>query len=481
MTFVAGQVLTAAQLNALDITSLTVDTDTLVVDATNDRVGINTASPSVALDVGGSVVIDDDLTVDTSTLKVDSTNNRVGIGTASPVTTLGVDGDLDMVGTARKIVFGRQDEGGPHGLEAYYLGAMEGALYYRTSPNSWSFEDGSGTKIAEFDTDDARTTFGGNVGIKTTNPESILHLNPGTNLTPDANGVGHIMIDGSGYTSFFTMDGTGTWIGNNSSSRSMILATNETARLTVLGGGNVGIGTTSPDTKLEIETATGTNPSTPTEIRISTSTNGGSWSTTNPWGRLSFWSADTSNGGAKIHAAIATTAVESFGGMSALQFFVHDGSSLRRNMTIPNAGDLRLQREGVVLEASGKSYWSQSPPTGTGNDAEWTAAFGYYYLRRNSSVAADKVNIQTDLGTHLTADMIDSVVPKMWARTETPDYPEIGPIADDMDLISPFLVTRGTDANGDVFMNGIDRNAYLSLLVLAVKDLRARVATLEAA
>ena len=158
--------------------------------------------------------------------------------------------------------------------------------------------------------------------------------------------------------------------------------------------------------------------------------------------------------------------------------FTTGGSEAAR---FPSAGDLRLQREGVVLDASGKSYWSKSPPTGTGNDAEWTAAFGFYYLRRNSSVAADKVNITSDLGTHLTADMIDSVVPKMWARKETPTYPEIGPIADDMDTISPFLVTRGTDAEGEVFMNGIDRNAYLSLLVLAVKDLRTRVADLEAA
>jgi len=36
------------------------------------------------LDIDGSATISGDLTVDTSTLKVDSTNNRVGIGTASP-------------------------------------------------------------------------------------------------------------------------------------------------------------------------------------------------------------------------------------------------------------------------------------------------------------------------------------------------------------------------------------------------------------
>ena len=135
--------------------------------------------------------------------------------------------------------------------------------------------------------------------------------------------------------------------------------------------------------------------------------------------------------------------------------------------------------ESVLLDRSNSSFWSISPPTGTGNDAEWSAAFGYYYLRRNSSTAAEKVNIQTDLEGWLTPEMIDSVVPKMWARTATPDYPEIGPIAEDMDAISPFLGTKGTDADGEVFLNGIDRNAYLSLLVLAVKDLRARVAELE--
>ena len=36
----------------------------------------------------GSAIITGDLTVDTSTLKVDSTNNRVGIGTASPLSKL---------------------------------------------------------------------------------------------------------------------------------------------------------------------------------------------------------------------------------------------------------------------------------------------------------------------------------------------------------------------------------------------------------
>ena len=57
MSFVAGAILNASQLNDLDIDSLVVDTDTLVVDKTNDRVGIGTTSPAAELDVAGKVSI----------------------------------------------------------------------------------------------------------------------------------------------------------------------------------------------------------------------------------------------------------------------------------------------------------------------------------------------------------------------------------------------------------------------------------------
>jgi len=102
-----------------------IDNGTFVVDASANRVGIGTATPSTLLDVNGtatattfvgaltgnvtgnvsgsaatvttaaqtnitsvgtlsSLIISGDLTVDTSTLKVDSSNNRVGIGNISP-------------------------------------------------------------------------------------------------------------------------------------------------------------------------------------------------------------------------------------------------------------------------------------------------------------------------------------------------------------------------------------------------------------
>jgi hypothetical protein len=54
--------------------SLIVDTDVLVVDADNDRVGIGTASPSASLDVNGDTNVDGTLTVDQLVLPVKSTS-----------------------------------------------------------------------------------------------------------------------------------------------------------------------------------------------------------------------------------------------------------------------------------------------------------------------------------------------------------------------------------------------------------------------
>jgi hypothetical protein len=66
--------------------------DTPPASGNTKRISINNilaCSPSATL---ASATISGDLTVDTSTLKVDSTNNRVGIGTASPAAPVDVQG-----------------------------------------------------------------------------------------------------------------------------------------------------------------------------------------------------------------------------------------------------------------------------------------------------------------------------------------------------------------------------------------------------
>jgi len=73
--------------NAVFSANLTVDTNTLHVDSSNNRVGVGTASPSYAFDQAGNAALG------SGTLYVDS-GGSVGIGTTSPSTALHVANDI---------------------------------------------------------------------------------------------------------------------------------------------------------------------------------------------------------------------------------------------------------------------------------------------------------------------------------------------------------------------------------------------------
>jgi microcystin-dependent protein len=87
---------------------LNVDSGTLYVNPTDNKVGINDSTPSEALDVTGNVAVSGsitgasatltDLTVDTNVIKTDSANNRVGINTSTPTVALDVVGSANISG-----------------------------------------------------------------------------------------------------------------------------------------------------------------------------------------------------------------------------------------------------------------------------------------------------------------------------------------------------------------------------------------------
>ena len=105
--------------STLDVTGdFSVDTNVLKVDTTNNRIGVNKTSPAVALDVVGAATVSGatilsstlavtgaatlsstldvtgDLSVSINTLKVDTTNSRVGINKTSPSVALDVVGAI---------------------------------------------------------------------------------------------------------------------------------------------------------------------------------------------------------------------------------------------------------------------------------------------------------------------------------------------------------------------------------------------------
>jgi hypothetical protein len=109
--------------------------------------------------------------------------------------------------------------------------------------------------------------------------------------------------------------------------------------------GNVGIGTTSPAVSgLEISRATGSATPTPAELRIATTTSASDWSTTSPWGRLSFYSADASSAGPKIQATIDAIATGAGGGTSHIVFqsAADSTGTLTERMRINSSGNVGI-------------------------------------------------------------------------------------------------------------------------------------------
>jgi hypothetical protein len=92
----------------------------------------------------------------------------------------------------------------------------------------------------------------GKVGIGTVSPTSKLDISDAVDRVMNSSGEGQFEITGNGYTFGIAMGDTTTALYHNSGARSLTLGTDETPRLTILGGGNVGINTTNPGTKLHV-------------------------------------------------------------------------------------------------------------------------------------------------------------------------------------------------------------------------------------
>ena len=73
---------------------LTVDTDTLFVDSSANKIGVKTTNPDAELHIIGNVYVSSNLTVDEGTLHVDVENDSIGVGTVTPSANLHVVGNV---------------------------------------------------------------------------------------------------------------------------------------------------------------------------------------------------------------------------------------------------------------------------------------------------------------------------------------------------------------------------------------------------
>ncbi len=263
-------------VNFADGTNLSIDTNTLYIDSTNNRVGIANASPSVALDVTGDAKVSGDLTVDTSTLYVDSTNNKVGIGTAFPNNYASSANTLVVGSTSGQngitIVTSTSETGslqfadGATGNQSY-----QGRIRYDHSASTMSFHVNNGSERMRIDSS-------GNVMVGTTSASGFdsagLPLIVGSGSTHQ----GITIFSGTSHQgAIHFADGTGTssyrgQLNYKHDVDAMTFATSGSEKARLDASGNFMVGTTSNDPAFG--TSTGFEAQTSGQTHVSSSSTG---------------------------------------------------------------------------------------------------------------------------------------------------------------------------------------------------------------
>ena len=239
---------------------------------------------------GSGVNLTENLTVDINTFFVNSANNRVGIGTTSPKSIFHTKTNLS---NNRFII---QSGGSNEAIFDLVSGGTGTRFFYRDSDNTfgiwynaiWNESTGalSGgtTKFRmQSDGDIVLNEGGGKVGVGTTTPDGLVHLETsGLDATDTADvgqyaliihdkngandkevGIGFSMFPGGAVVdatdapgAAITHERTGSWsVGklHFKTRNSISESGNPVTRMTIDENGRVGIGTTAPSSKLEVE------------------------------------------------------------------------------------------------------------------------------------------------------------------------------------------------------------------------------------
>ena len=215
----------------------------------------------------GRIWIGDGNTIVSDTVYVDEPNNTVGIGTTSP------SARLDVVAS---------------GIGAEITSGQSKALILRGGVNSQNIQEWTTTSSSVL----AVVNSNGYFGIGTTSPDSKLNIEGPKNtailtLGNTTSGSTWVVGDRVGGIDFYSADGSGGGIGvkasisyedavgGTGSSQAMVFrtggntsGTNNVERLRLQYNGNVGIGTTSPSARLEVQ---GTNSNTQAALKVTDS------------------------------------------------------------------------------------------------------------------------------------------------------------------------------------------------------------------
>jgi hypothetical protein len=256
-----GTVQTAAQPNITSVgalTGLAVDTNTIYVDATNHRLGVGTSSPANTLDVRGTLGIGTASVTSTNALTITSSN------TSGQNHSHSIQGP--STGTNDDLTFNLSRGGGAYGNFTVAFNAINRLFIPGANLNN------SGN---------AYIMPAANLGIGTTTPGAVVEIYKSLASTTTAQQMLIINTDyasgiGTGFGGSIVF--RGRTAGNALQDNAQILGYNEdindngyalgfftrptvgagmVQRMTIQRGGNVGIGTVTPQAKLHVNAGSG--------------------------------------------------------------------------------------------------------------------------------------------------------------------------------------------------------------------------------
>jgi len=183
-----------------DVNSDSVTTGTFTSTGIDD----NATSTAITIDSSENVSLSNDLTVDTNTLVVDSTNNRVGIGESSPEYPLSVSGDVQIEKATAGILKLKRDDtvtATGNGIGQIQAITNEGGTDAVVALMRFEVGDTPGTDgeitLQTGGSERFRVDSSGNVGIGTSNVNTRLHVKGTTTSTLSDLGDGTLYVQSS--------------------------------------------------------------------------------------------------------------------------------------------------------------------------------------------------------------------------------------------------------------------------------------------
>jgi hypothetical protein len=476
----------AVTLNA----DVTFDTNTLFVDVSANRVGIGNVAPATALDVTGVITTDgltssagidvtgtvtaSGLTVDTDTLYVDATNDRVGIGTTSPLADLhvsnGTNSDSTPVefmigGTANSVRTGSIVKGTTSG--AYDLTLQTSNHATQNQPLIIKLSDA---------TEAMRIDSSGNVGVGTTNPDGILHAHKANAGADTA-----IMLENSGQSGTSTASLVFTGNGGTGQEKARIKSAvygdgymafhtnDDTEKMRIDSSGNVGIGTDDPQRELEVS-GTGnvyvkvTAPTASDSAGLELANTGATWLIQNDdtsSEALTFDRAGTEvmriDASGNVLVGKTSTAFGTAGSVSyatgLLTATVDGNACVQLN---------RLTSDGVI-----QTFYKDGTTVGSISVTSSATAYNTSSDERLKENIADSA----DAGSK-----IDAIQIRQFDWKADGSHQDYGVIAQELVEVAPEAVHQPEDSEE---MMGVDYSKLVPMLIKEVQSLRSRVAELE--